>query len=317
LEKPGFYPIIGGVTLEDLISISGGLLPGADLENVTIREYGNNNGETSITGTQYIDISSIHPRRVVLDGHFTVYIPYLINNADVGSIEIDGEVSHPGTYTFSRNETLEEVLYRAGGFTETAYPLGVSFHRESLKSEQRLSNANLAREVEQSILFLSQSQLSGAGDQIKAVVAYANQLKNMPATGKQILNIEGTSRTMLLEDGDKLYIPRRPSHVTISGSVQNPVTTAYQTNKTLENYIAEAGGFKRIADKKNVFIMLPGGRNTTLSSLQKEGSFIPAGSVIVVPPKTDKLSALGLTDIWSRVLGNIATSILAINAATN
>jgi hypothetical protein len=33
----------------------------------------------------------------------------------------------------------------------------------------------------------------------------------------------------------------------------------------------------------------------------------------VVPPKTDKLSILGLTDIISRVMGNIATSVLAIN----
>jgi len=33
----------------------------------------------------------------------------------------------------------------------------------------------------------------------------------------------------------------------------------------------------------------------------------------VIPPKTDRLTVLGLTDIVSRVLGNIATSILAIN----
>ena len=102
----------------------------------------------------------------------------MVNNADAGTIKIEGEVLHPGTYTFSRDETLEEVLIRAGGFTRTAYPLGASFHRKSLKNVQKLTNENLAREVEQSILFLSQSQLSGAGDQIKAVVSYANQLNS-------------------------------------------------------------------------------------------------------------------------------------------
>ena len=122
---------------------------------------------------------------------------------------------------------------------------------------------------------------------------------------------------MLLEDGDKLVIPKRPAHVTISGSVQNPVTTVYEPRKSLDDYIADAGGFKRIADKKKVFVLLPNGKNITLSMLQRDGTIIPAGSVVVVPPKTDKLTALGLTDIWSRVLGNIATSILAINAATN
>ena len=316
LEKPGFYPVIGEVSLDDLISIAGGLLPGADLKNITLIEYGNIEGATDVVETKFVDITSIHPKRVILDGHFTVYVPYLANNANVGSIEVKGEVLHPGKYSFSRDETLEEILIRAGGFTETAYPLGASFHRESLKNEQKISNENLAREVEQSILFLSQSQLSGAGDQIKAVIAYANQLKNMPASGKQTLDIEGSSKKMLLQNGDELFIPKRPSHVTISGSVQNPVTTTYNPDKSMDHYISDAGGFKRIADKKNIFILLPNGKNITLSSLRNEGTRIPAGSIIVVPPKTDKLSALGLTDIWSRVLGNIATSILAINAAT-
>jgi hypothetical protein len=47
--------------------------------------------------------------------------------------------------------------------------------------------------------------------------------------------------------------------------------------------------------------------------LLDNNTVIPVGSVVVVPPKIDKLSILGLTDIVSRVLGNIATSILAIN----
>lgn len=316
LEKPGFYPIIGNISLENVISLAGGLLPGADLNNVTIRQYGLNSGRTSIVESKYIDILSIHPKNINLHERFTVHVPFLENNSDVGSIELEGEILHPGKYTFSRSETLKEVIDRAGGFTETAYPLGASFYRESLKIEQKISNENLAREVEQSILFLSQSQLTGAGDQIKAVVAYANQLKSLPASGKQTLNLEGSSRTMLLENGDKLRIPKRPSHVTISGSVQNPVTTVYEPQRSLEDYISDAGGLKRNADKKSIFVLLPNGKNITLSSLKVNSSLIPAGSVIVVPPKTDKISALGLTDIWSRVLGNIATSILAINAAT-
>ena len=40
---------------------------------------------------------------------------------------------------------------------------------------------------------------------------------------------------------------------------------------------------------------------------------IPPGAVLVVPSKVDKLSILGLTDVIARVLGNIATAVLAIN----
>ncbi|MBF4260195.1 SLBB domain-containing protein, partial [Vibrio anguillarum] len=33
------------------------------------------------------------------------------------SIELQGEVKFPGTYTFARGETLSDVIARAGGFT--------------------------------------------------------------------------------------------------------------------------------------------------------------------------------------------------------
>ena len=90
--------------------------------------------------------------------------------------------------------------------------------------------------------------------------------------------------------------------------MQNAITAvSYRSDKTLSHYISSAGGFTKIADKI-AHILLPNGENIAV-----ENSIIPPGSVIVVPPKVDRLSALGLTDIVARVLGNIATSILAIN----
>ena len=64
-----------------------------------------------------------------------------------------------------------------------------------------------------------------------------------------------------------------------------------------------------MADLKRAYILLPNGESTPAD----EDSIIPPGAVIVVPPKTDRLTVLGLTDLVSRVLGNIATSVLAIN----
>ena len=56
-------------------------------------------------------------------------------------------------------------------------------------------------------------------------------------------------------------------------------------------------------------MLLPNGESVRVT----QDVVIPPGAVVVVPPKTDKLSILGLTDIISRVMGNIATSVLAIN----
>ena len=64
-----------------------------------------------------------------------------------------------------------------------------------------------------------------------------------------------------------------------------------------------------MANIRKAYLLLPNGESRLLDN----NTIIPAGSVVIVPPKIDKLSILGLTDIVSRVLGNIATSILAIN----
>ena len=93
------------------------------------------------------------------------------------------------------------------------------------------------------------------------------------------------------------------------GSVQKETMASYSTNKSFADYIAAAGGLNRGADKKSIYVLLPNGESIRAS----QDVLIPPGAVVVVPPKTDKLSILGLTDIISRVMGNIATSVLAIN----
>ena len=84
---------------------------------------------------------------------------------------------------------------------------------------------------------------------------------------------------------------------------------SYAPEKRTADNVAAAGGFTGVADKKHTYILLPNGESMPVS----EAVIIPPGAVLVVPPKVDKLSILGLTDVIARVLGNIATSVLAVN----
>jgi hypothetical protein len=83
----------------------------------------------------------------------------------------------------------------------------------------------------------------------------------------------------------------------------------YAPDKQAQDYFRDAGGLQRVADAKNAYILLPNGQSQPLVAQ----AIIAPGSVIVVPPNLDRLSLLGLTELVSRVLGNIATSLLAIN----
>ena len=203
------------------------------------------------------------------------------------------------------------MIKRAGGLTDVAYPLGAVFTRESLKSQQRDSNAILARQLEQAVVQVSQSNNQDVNEQIQAVLGYARQLRQQDVSGRMSVNIifEDASSPVYLQSGDVLNVPKRPAHVTVIGSVQKDAVVSYSSGKRMSDYLSSAGGLNRIADFKRTYILLPNGESITANN----ESIVPPGAVIVVPPKTDRLTVLGLTDLVSRVLGNIATSVLAIN----
>lgn len=320
VANPGFYPIAENVPLSDLIDAAGGALPGSDLSRINIRKYEiDAEGISDLSDVIILDADSIDISNFILSGNFDVTIPNFVNNAAVGMVNISGEVLRPGEYLISRDETFLQVINRAGGLTDVAYPLGINFSRKALKEQEQQTNLVLANKIEQSILSLSQSKQEGAGDQINAILIYARQLRSIPVSGRQTINYAelANKNKILLEDGDNIFIPKRPSHVSISGRVQNPTIAIYSKDKKFKDYIDDAGGLERIADEKNIFITLPNGQSLTQKTLKNHGDIIPPGSIIIVPPKTDKLSLLGLTEVFSKVLGNIATSILAINAVSN
>ena len=258
---------------------------------------------------EVIKLNSLMANEIILSGEFYVDVPEAVNEAVNGFVNLSGEFMKPGDYAFARMETLSEIIQRAGGLTDTAYPLGAVLERVSIKAQEKLSNDILAGQLEASVLTLAQSDIEGVGDQIKAVLGFAQQLRSLPTTGRMTINIMDPNNNLYLQDGDKLMLPKRPSHVSVIGAVQKTTVASYIQNKTYKDYISSAGGLTKMADIRKAYLLLPNGESRLLDN----NTVIPVGSVVVVPPKIDKLSILGLTDIVSRVLGNIATSILAIN----
>jgi len=312
VEYPGFYPTANNITLERFVSAAGGLMKSADTKRIEIVRNKIENGRILIDKIDVVDLNNVHPGSIQLAGQYSVNIPNYINDAATGVVTLEGEITRPGKYLIRRDETLHGIIERAGGFTSVAYPLGAIFTRESLKQSQRESNNLLANQVEEAVLSVSQAEdKSGVGEQIKAVLSYAQQLRRQEVTGRLSVNVlqRDKSDPVYLQSGDVLVIPKRPGHVSVIGSVQKDTVVSYSESKDFNSYIATAGGLTRLADRSRSYIVLPNGE----SEPAQGESIIPPGSVIVVPPKTDRLSALSFTEIASRILGNIALSVLAIN----
>jgi len=311
VERPGYYPVAGSATLSQLLSAAGDLIENADTTRVEVIKQKVNGGKIVADEVKRFDLTKSDASSLRLLGRYSVNVPAFINDVATGLVTLAGEVQRPGEYLIARDETLHDLIARAGGLTGVAYPLGAVFTRESLKDSQRESNMVLADQLEQSVLQVASSDVEGAGEQVTAVLKYAGQLRSQDVTGRLSVNValSDVSGPVYLQGGDTLTIPKRPSHVSVIGSVQKDTVASYSADKRLSAYIAAAGGSSRMADLKRAYILLPNGESISAD----EDSIIPPGAVIVVPPKTDRLSVLGLTDLVSRVLGNIATSVLAIN----
>src|SRR5207249_6073877 len=60
-----------------------------------------------------------------------------------GTIEVQGEVLHPGVYGIRNGEHLSSIIERAGGFREDAYPYGALFQRAAVKELEAKSRSDL------------------------------------------------------------------------------------------------------------------------------------------------------------------------------
>jgi protein involved in polysaccharide export with SLBB domain len=309
VQFPGAYPVAKKIRLSNFLSTAG-LIEHTAKSYVNITEAINQEDRLTRVTPKTIKINSANLNEIILSGLYYLDIPLAINDAITGIIELKGEVLIPGKYSFTRSEKLQDIIKRAGGLSDIAYPLGAELHRMSAKELEKETNNILADQLEASILNLAQSSLEGAGDQITAVLGYAAQLRNQPTVGRMALNIldDNPSNPVFLEDGDKLTIPKRPSHISVVGSVQRSTLATYVPGQNYTDYLDFAGGLTKVADIRKAYLLLPNGESRQLNKT----TLIPVGSTIIVPPKLDRLSILGGTDIISKVLNNISNSILSI-----
>jgi protein involved in polysaccharide export with SLBB domain len=209
---PGTYPLADRSRLKDLIDVAGVLNSKASSDIIVTKSI-KENGSLVMSEPIIHKLDSLMMNEIILSGEFYVTVPKVVNEAINGFINLSGEFMVPGNYPFSRKETLQEVIQRAGGLADTAYPLGAVLERKSIRAQEKESNNILAGQLEASVLSLAQSDLDGVGDQIKAVLGFSQQLRNLPTTGRMTINIMDSNNNLYLQDGDKLMLPKRPSHV--------------------------------------------------------------------------------------------------------
>jgi protein involved in polysaccharide export with SLBB domain len=247
---------------------------------------------------------------------------------------LEGELASPGLYQTLPGETLRQLVERIGGLSPQAHLIGSEFTREATRKLQqkrlddilvqmeaeiqrtasRRSSAAMSKEAADAALAEAQAQ-SQMLAKMKKVKASGRIVLEMPEYAVELKNLPD----LVLEDGDRFFIPSVPSTVSVMGTVYNQNAFIYKKGQTVSDYLNRAGGPTRDGDDGEIYLIRVDGSVFS----KRQGSFIfgegslggrkaMPGDTIVVPEKLERYNLTkGLLE-WTQVFYQFAIGVASM-----
>jgi protein involved in polysaccharide export with SLBB domain len=329
IRAPGVYPITGGTALASIVSAAEGLSREANLSHVELTRYDRGGaGGISLINRQVRDLSQSGLAAVLLDPGDIVQIGRVFSDRDLGLVTMRGEFKRPGRYAIKRGERMSEIIARAGGLTPQAYPYGAVFTRESVKIREKLGFARTALALEGTLATALSSPDSGAislGSASQAVSKLVDTLRSAEPVGRLVMESDPTvlqirpDLDIVLEPGDHLTMPKRPSSVTVTGEVLSPGALQFLPGLKAGEYIEMAGGLGQASDDGRIFIVLPNGtaKPLSISYWNYDPVNIPPGSTVVVPRDATPFDFVSFAKNLTQILSQLAIGAASIAIISN
>ena len=320
VRRPGAYPIVGNVTLTDLIAVAGGLSREVDLTRVEISRYTPDSVKgASDSSRGQVNLAKIGADKIMIGPGDVVRFNPVVTDRDTGPVLLVGEFTRPGLYEIRRGERLSEVIARAGGLTPQAYPYGGIFTRQRVRVAQRAGLQRAARELNSALAVVA-VQRNVNPTSLLALQRFSEQLGSVESLGRVVTETDPTVLQVrpeldaVLEPGDRLYMPKRPSFVTVVGDVLNPGAMQFIAGTTADEYIRQAGGFQRSADEDRIFVVYPNGQAEPLavSVWNYNPVQLPPGSSLVVPKDPAPLDLFTLVREGSSLISQLAVTAASL-----
>ncbi|WP_421764122.1 SLBB domain-containing protein [Ekhidna sp.] len=315
VKNTGSYPYINGMTVEDLITISGGLRSSANTTSVEVaRRVSKDSKEFrtaflfdfSISENLKTDTSAstfeLQPFDVV-----TIKATALFRTQK--TIKIEGEVVRPGVYALETEEDkITDLIERAGGLTTYAYPKGASLIRDLSVDK------DITTETSEGTLYRRQ-QLEGLIER-DSLDEIGEEYVNREGVGIELdkaLNDANSKHNIILQDGDVISVPKQLQTVRVRGEVLYPTRVKYDKTVRFKDYISLSGGFSDRAKKSKSYVVYPNGRAKRTNTFLwiKLYPAIEPGSDIFVPQKAVK-QMLSVQEVLG-ITSSLATIALIID----
>ncbi|MDP3435981.1 MAG: SLBB domain-containing protein, partial [Bacteroidales bacterium] len=299
VKRPGSFPYVHNMVIEELILQAGGLLESASSARIDVSRIIKDPmsiSESEIKSQTYsfslekgLIISG--DKNFVLKPFDNVVVRKSPSYETQQNITITGEVLFGGSYPkITQNERLSSFVKRAGGLKSTAYLNGAILTRIMTAEEKVAAEASLRlsnKSGTDSILI----------DNIDASATYKVSIELEKALEKP-----GSDYDVVLKEGDLLAIPNFNSIVKISGAVMYPNAMTYIAGMSIKSYINNSGGYSFGARKNKIYVVYMNGRVSKGLS-----SKIEPGCEIIVPVKPQGKSKFTTGEIMG-----ITTSLVSI-----
>jgi protein involved in polysaccharide export with SLBB domain len=249
-------------------------------------------------------------------------------------VVLAGEFKQAGVHQAKTGETLRQLVKRIGGLTSEAYPYGAEFTRRSARIDQQRKLDAMLDQMERDLERSSSVRLQSAADptavmaqesDIRNARARIDKMRQLKASGRIPLELRPDATTdqlpdFVLEDGDKLVIPARPTVLSVFGSVYNENSFLYKPNKSIADYLAQAGGPTRDADESRSYVLRADGTVATNTSnwfgLGSSYKLLP-GDSIVVPERLNKTTWMKDLRDWTQIMYQFGIGAAALRTLSN
>ena len=344
VRHSGDFPLEHYMKVSDLIRAGGGLSEAAYALGAELTRYEIVDGRNREVGHVNVDLAAIlkgeRQADFALHSHDYLHIKRLPAWAESSTVELKGEVRFPGIYPISRGEQLSNVIQRAGGLSDMAFPQGAVFLRVELKERERLRLDELSRRLESDLASLSielSHEDKASSESLLLGQQLADQLRNVEPTGRLVISLpkllsttSGGRRSeydITMMDGDQLYIPQLTQEVTVTGEVFYPTSHFYEEGIDREKYVKLSGGTTRKADRKHIYVVRADGSVNSVSTdfnySDDDGTpwfedvdedAIRPGDTIVVPLDVDRMKPLTFWTGVSKIVFQLAFAAASAKA---
>jgi len=326
VRQPGRYPVDGQVRLEMLLATAGGLTAQADANAIEITSPEDSFDPGILSSVRrVVSLQAANGMTTEIGPGEAVRINPVFNNREAYAVLVQGEVKRPGSFEVIRGERLSSLLARAGGLTQEAYPAGAIFTRESARRQQAEAFTNAARNLDRELAMVLMKPDPPPTAQIAQARELSDELRQAQPVGRITVEADPAMLAIhpeldvVLEAGDRIFLPKRSLTVTVAGEVLAPASLQFKSDKTGSQYLTEAGGMTQYADSSRVFVLRPDG-----SALPLRVSFwdhtpvtITPGSTIIVPRDPEPFEFFKFAQNIGSIFTQLSVSAAAIKVLSS